>query len=91
MNFIKSIFKYIKLIILTILLAIIVIFCLNNNYQVALSLNPLPYEIEIKLFLLIIIFFLIGVVVGFLALSGKLMGSRISNFIHNLWTKDKQL
>ena len=81
MGLIKTIYKYFKLAILTLLLTIIVIFCLNNNYQVTLSLNPLPYEIEIRLFLLIISFFLIGVILGFVMLSKSFIAVKISNFI----------
>lgn len=83
MNLIKSIYKYIKLAILIIFLTIVVTFCINNNYSVTISLNPLPYQMEIKLFLLVIIFFLIGVLTGFLTLSKSLIGSKINNIINS--------
>ncbi|MDA0902383.1 MAG: lipopolysaccharide assembly protein LapA domain-containing protein [Proteobacteria bacterium] len=81
MKLIKSTFKYIRIITLALLLTIVVTFCINNDSLVILSLNPLPFEIQTKLFLLLILFFLIGVVVGFLTLSKRLVSSKMHSMI----------
>jgi len=75
---------------LLIVLIIVVTFCLNNNNKVVLSLNPLPYEIEIKLFLLIALSVLIGLIGGFLLLSKSLLYSKIKNFINDKKVKKLQ-
>jgi len=78
-NFVKSVFKIVKLIIFVIFIALIITLCVNNSQSIALSLSPFPYQIETRLFLLIILFFLIGFVVGLLVNSISLMRSKISN------------
>ena len=83
MNLLKSIFRIAKSIILIVLMTIIVAFCLNNNQTVIISLNPIPFEIEAKLFLLIMIVFVVGFSLGLVISGISLVRVKISNFFTN--------
>jgi uncharacterized membrane protein YciS (DUF1049 family) len=83
MNFFKSSFRVIKSVVTVLLIAIIVGFCLNNRQEIRVSFNPLPLEIETKLFLLILLIFLAGFCFGILVSSYSLARLKMSNF----WTK----
>ena len=56
-NFIKKIFSIINKTIFILVVAIIMVFCLNNNQIVKTSLSPLPFEIETRLFIVILLCF----------------------------------
>lgn len=77
---IKSIFQIIKSIILFILLICLVNFMVNNRAMITISANPLPFEIEISTFLVMIFFFVLGVFFGFLAFSTNMFGKSFRHF-----------
>jgi uncharacterized integral membrane protein len=79
MTFIKSLFRIIKLVIFLILLTCLVIFMVNNRQTVTIELFPLPFEIETKVFLVMILTFLLGTLFGFLLYSQSLIIKTISN------------
>jgi uncharacterized integral membrane protein len=64
-NFAKSSFSLLKSVILTIFLAAIVIFMINNREIVSVDMFPLPLTIETRLFLLMALCFLSGILFGF--------------------------
>ena len=78
-DIIKSIFKIAKLIIFVIFLAAIITLCVNNSSTISISLQPLPYQLETRLFLLIIILFFSGFIFGLLTGSFRLIGSKMQN------------
>lgn len=78
MNFIKSIFRIIKSVILTLILVCLVIFMVNNRETVLISLYPLPFEIETKVFLVMIFFFLFGLLFGLIAWAPHIISRAIS-------------
>ena len=83
MNLLKSICRIAKSVILVLLMTIIVAFCLNNNQTVTISLKPIPFEIEAKLFLLIMIVFVVGFSLGIIISGVSLIRVKISNFFNN--------
>ena len=80
-NFIKKIFSIINKTIFILVVAIIMVFCLNNNQIVKTSLSPLPFEIETRLFIVILLCFFGGILVGFLCSSVSLTKERFKNFV----------
>lgn len=68
--------NFIKKIIITIFSIIAIIFFVNNRFFVTISLSPLGYEADIRMFILLIIFFLFGVIFA-----------HITNFCYNLRKK----
>jgi uncharacterized integral membrane protein len=73
MNFIKSIFRIIKTVILSLILICLVIFMVDNRDNLTIHLYPLPFEIETKAFLVMIVFFILGMIFGCLLFSKKLL------------------
>lgn len=55
----------------------------NNREFTTISFSPLPYNIETRVFLLMIFFFLLGMFFGFLAFSQNML----SNFVAGFKTK----
>lgn len=80
MNFIKSIFRIIKTTILTIFLICLVIFMVNNRDVINIHLHPLPFEIQTRMFMVMIIFFLFGLSFGLLACSQNILHRMVSSF-----------
>ena len=68
--------NFIKKIIITVFSIIAIIFFVNNRFIVTISLKPFGYEADIRLFILLILFFLFGVIFAY-----------ITNFCHNLREK----
>jgi flagellar biosynthesis protein FlhB len=83
MSFIKSIFHLIKTIIFLLLLVGAIIFMVNNRDDAIIHLYPLPFEIQTKIFLVILISFILGIFFGFFLFSKKLVQKTFSNFISN--------
>ena len=83
MNFIKSVFRFIKTLITSVILVCFVIFMVTNRQEVSVSLSPLPFVIETRVFIVMIFTFAMGVLFGFLAISPNLIGKTITNFRNN--------
>lgn len=62
----------------------LVIFMVNNRDTVTISTHPLPFEIETKVFLVMLFFFLFGMLFGFLAFSKNMIQSWLTNFRNRL-------
>lgn len=87
MSFIKSILHIIKSTILAILLICVVIFIINNRQMVTMSLFPLPFEIEIRFFLLLAVTFFLGMLFGLIFCSESLLKKTFCNFKNRLRVK----
>lgn len=93
MNFIKSIFRIIKTIILSLILVVLVIFMVVNRDNLTIHLFPLPFEIETKTFLVILTSFVFGMIFGFLLFSKKLIQGTVTGFKdkHKIKKLEKQV
>lgn len=80
MNLIKSILRIIRSLILAIFLICLVIFMVNNRDVVTIHLYPLPFEIETRIFLVMISVFVLGMIFGLLACSQNLIKRAIERF-----------
>jgi len=81
--------KFIRFFLLFVTVFIFVMFAVENKSKIVLSLSPMPYEIEIAKYALILISFLGGY---FLAiLSGISMVSRQKSFTREFKTRSKAL
>ncbi len=70
--------KLIKIVFLLCLLALFVVFITNNPDPMAISLAPLPYVIELPLFVYAILFFLAGFLIAAFMAFGKHVSRSIS-------------
>jgi len=61
-------FKWLFLLLLTLLL---VVFIVVNRHSVAISLFPLPYEVQLPAYLFVLIFFLCGFFMSWLFMSTR--------------------
>lgn len=87
LKFIKSLFGFTKSIILTILLICLVVFMVSNRDVITIHTHPLPFEIESRVYLVMLFFFLFGMSFGFLAFSKNLIEKTIANFKNRLKIK----
>ncbi len=68
---------YIKFLFLAIVSIILVAFCAANRGAVSLSLFPLPYIIELPVFIFALLCIALGVVLGSVALNIKLLQTKL--------------
>lgn len=80
MNFIKSILHLIRYAILTTFLLTLVIFMVSNRGIATIKLYPLPFEIETRIFIVMLAFFLLGLIFGILLCSKNIMQRIFENF-----------
>ncbi len=80
----RLILRIISKAIFIIVLALIVVFSINNNQIIEISLDPLPFEIEARLFIIILLAVFGGILIGFVCSSVALTKERFKNFI-NRW------
>lgn len=80
----KSLIHFAKTLILSLLLVALVIFMVNNRDVVTINTHPFPFEIESRMFLVMLFFFLFGMLFGFLAFSKNMIESWLTNF-KNRW------
>lgn len=78
-NLIKSAIRIIKSVASALILICLVIFMVNNRDVTTISLFPLPLEIDTKIFIIMILFFLFGMIFGILLCSQNLLIRIISN------------
>lgn len=81
-SIIKSIFRIISRVIFLALLAVVVVFCINNTETVVLSLKPLPFEVETSVCLVIILSLLFGMLLGMAFSSVVLVKEKFKNLIN---------
>jgi len=86
MKFLKKLFQSLKNLITCLILVFITIFMINNRQIVAIEFTPIPINtFETRLFVLMILFYLAGLITAFLIYSNSLFKS----FIKNLQQKRK--
>lgn len=87
----KKFFDIIKTILLLFFILFIIFFAINNSETVKISFNlfPFNYNIEIRLFLLIILCVAVGFILGIVVMSYDLILKYLQNFKNN--RKLKQL
>jgi putative membrane protein len=56
--------RFIRVVIGAFLLLLLVVFAVANRQSVAVSLDPLPFAIDLPLYLLVFAIFLLGLVLG---------------------------
>lgn len=89
-NIIKSVFRIFGKVIFIALLAVVVIFCINNTDNVVLTLKPLPFEVETRLCLIVILSLVVGVLLGMGASSISLLKEKFKNFLSGWKIKSLQ-
>lgn len=87
MQIIKSIIGIIKSLAISLFLVFLVTFMVNNREVVKLSLKPMPFNIETRMFVILVIFFILGIFFGFAILSKNLLSKSLMNFNNNLKLK----
>jgi uncharacterized integral membrane protein len=80
MNLLKSILRITHTIITTALLLCLVIFMVNNRGSATIQLYPLPFEIETRIFVVMIGFFLLGMIFGILVCSQSMLKRAFEHF-----------
>jgi uncharacterized membrane protein YciS (DUF1049 family) len=86
MKFLKKLYISLKNLITCLILAVITIFMINNRQIVTIDFSPLPISaIETRLFVLMLLFFSIGLFTAFLIYSNSLL----KNFFKNIYQKRK--
>ncbi len=68
-NFFRSLYKFLKSLILFLALMMLVIFMVDNRQIITITTNPFPFEIETRVFVLMISCFGLGFFVGILVCS----------------------
>lgn len=80
MKFLKNIFSSIKSILITLILVFVTIFMINNREVITINFNPIPIEsIETRLFVLMLFFYILGLITAILIYSNSLIKSTIRN------------
>ena len=80
MKFLKNLFNSIKSILVSLILVFVVIFMINNREIITINFNPLPFDsIETRLFVLMLFFYILGLITAILIYSNSLVKSAIHN------------
>ncbi len=82
LNFLKSIFRITRSLIIALILFLLIVFMVDNRELVNLNFYPLPFNIEMRVFLLVIICFVAGIIFGFLLFSSKRLCKFLSAYMH---------
>lgn len=77
---IKSLITIFKLLLLTTVIIYLANFVVNNDAYVTINLEPLPYEITTKIFIIMIGFFVAGLVVSLLISTPKNIACSFKEF-----------
>jgi len=80
LEIIKSTIRIIKSFAIFLLLICLVVFMIDNREIITINTYPLPFKIELRAFLVMILFFVLGMLFGFLVFSQKMISKSISNF-----------
>jgi uncharacterized membrane protein YciS (DUF1049 family) len=84
MKFLKNILKSIKGIIVSLILILVIIFMINNREIVEVTFEPLPFEkIQTRIFFLILISYLLGLITAIIIYSSKMIKSTLRNIKQN--------
>jgi len=80
MKFLKNLFNSIKSILVSLILVFVIVFMINNREIITINFNPLPFDsIETRLFVLMLFFYILGLITAILIYSNSLIKSTIRN------------
>lgn len=85
MSFIKSILRVLRSVILALLLVCLVVFMVDNRDMLTISMHPLPFEIQTRVFMVMIVCFIVGLIFGIIACSPTI----VQNFFIRLGDRYK--
>ncbi|MBU6140293.1 MAG: DUF1049 domain-containing protein [Proteobacteria bacterium] len=85
MNTVKSILRTLRSTILLLLLICMVVFMVDNRDVITINTNPLPFEIQTRVFVVMIFCFVLGLIFGILSCSPTI----IQNFFRRLRDRNK--
>ena len=85
MSFIKSLFRFLRSITLSALLICMVVFMVDNRDVITINMQPLPFEIKTRVFVLMISCFSLGLFFGALVCSPSI----IKNFFRKISDRQK--
>ncbi len=80
LNFIKSIFRITKLLLILILLSFLVSFMVSNREIISINFYPIPFTIEARIFVIVFLFFVSGMILGFFIFSSHMISKSIRHF-----------
>ncbi len=84
MKFLKNILKSIKGIIVSSILILVIVFMINNREIIEVNFDPLPFEkIQTRIFFLILISYLLGLITAIIIYSSNMLKSAIRNIKQN--------
>lgn len=75
MNFFKSILRILRSLIFSLLLIFMVVFMVDNREIITINTQPLPFEIETRVFVMMLSCFALGVIFGVLICSPRIVKS----------------
>ncbi len=70
-----SLFKWLFLLLLT---ALLVLFAVVNRHDMLISLYPLPYQLELPVYLFVAFFFFIGFIIAWLLITIRHTGDALA-------------
>lgn len=80
MKLLKNLFNSIKSILVSLILVFVIVFMINNREIITINFNPLPFDgIETRLFVLMLFFYILGLITAILIYSNSLVKSAIRN------------
>ena len=80
LNFLKSTIRLIRAVVLYLILICLVTFMVNNRDEILVHFYPLPFEIETRVFLIMLIFFTCGMIFGILACWPNMVSGLFKSF-----------
>jgi len=80
MNLIKSSFRITKAVILSVILICLIIFMVNNRDIITINFFPLPFGVETRVFFLMLICFLLGMICGLILFSQSMIKNMVNNW-----------
>jgi uncharacterized integral membrane protein len=75
--------RFLKILPLILLAALFAAFAVDNRAAVSLSLFPLPYSVELPIFLLVMLSFLLGAAIAAIVATTKFYRSKIQFLMAN--------
>ena len=90
MNFLKSIIRIIKATILSIFLVGLIVFMTSNRDHISVHLYPIPFDIETRVFVVMISFFIFGIIFGMIFASQNAIKAMMKDY-HNKRTIKKMV
>ena len=80
MNIFKSILKFTAIAVKVLLLILVIIFMAQNSQSVDITLYPLPFEMQAPAFVVMTLFFVIGLIFGIIICSKAIIKKSFEGF-----------